>query len=69
VVYAGSMSGHMYALHGATGGVLNDIQGAGSSNAGPAIANDGTIYVGNGYARFGLGTGSTTFYAFSLNGK
>jgi polyvinyl alcohol dehydrogenase (cytochrome) len=69
VVYAGSMSGHMYALNGATGAVLNDIQGAGSSNAGPAIANDGTIYWGNGYARFFLGTGSTTFYAFSLNGK
>jgi len=43
VVYAGSMSGHMYALHGATGAILKDIQGAGSSHAGPAIANDGTI--------------------------
>jgi polyvinyl alcohol dehydrogenase (cytochrome) len=59
----------MYALNGATGAVLKDIQGAGSSNAGPAIANDGTVYWGNGYGRFGLGTASTTFYAFSLNGR
>jgi polyvinyl alcohol dehydrogenase (cytochrome) len=69
VVYSGSMSGHMYALDAATGRVLRDILGQGSSNAGPAISNDGTIYWGNGYSRFGLGSGSTTFYAFSLNGK
>ena len=35
VVYAGSMSGHMYALDAATGTVLKDILGQGSSNAGP----------------------------------
>ncbi|MBO0811779.1 MAG: PQQ-binding-like beta-propeller repeat protein [Microlunatus sp.] len=69
VVYAGSMSGHMYALNAATGDVLNDLQGAGSSNAGPAIDDDGVVYWGNGYTRFGQGTGSTTFYAFSLNGR
>jgi polyvinyl alcohol dehydrogenase (cytochrome) len=69
VVYAGSMSGHMYALNAATGSVLKDLPGQGSSNAGPAIDNDGVVYWGNGYARFGLGTGSTTFYAFSLDGK
>lgn len=69
VVYAGSMSGHMYALNGATGAVLKDITGQGSSNAGPAIGNDGTLYWGNGYAHFGFGTGSTTFYAFSINGQ
>jgi polyvinyl alcohol dehydrogenase (cytochrome) len=69
VMYAGSMSGHMYALDAANGKVLRDIAGQGSSNAGPAISNDGVVYWGNGYARFGLGTGSTTFYAFSLNGK
>ena len=67
--YAGSMSGHMYALDAANGKVLRDIAGQGSSNAGPAISNDGVVYWGNGYARFGLGTGSTTFYALSLNGK
>jgi polyvinyl alcohol dehydrogenase (cytochrome) len=69
VVYAGSMSGHMYALDGANGKVLRDLVGEGSSNAGPAISNDGVVFWGNGYARFGLGAGSTTFYAFSLNGK
>lgn len=69
VLYAGSMSGHMFALDAATGAVLKDIAGQGSSNAGPAIDNDGTVYWGNGYARFGLGTPSTTFYAFSLDGK
>jgi polyvinyl alcohol dehydrogenase (cytochrome) len=69
VLYAGSMSGHMYALDAATGGVLKDLVGQGASNAGPAISNDGVVYWGNGYARFGLGAPSTTFYAFSINGK
>lgn len=69
VVYAGSMSGHMYALDAATGAVLKDIVGEGSSNAGPAIDQGGVVYWGNGYGRFGLGTPSTTFYAFSLRGK
>jgi len=69
VLYAGSMSGHMYALDAANGKVLRDMVGQGSSNAGPAISNDGVVYWGNGYARFGLGAGSTGFYAFSINGK
>jgi polyvinyl alcohol dehydrogenase (cytochrome) len=69
VVYAGSMSGHMYALNATTGAVLKDIVGQGSSNAGPAIDNNGVVYWGNGYARFGFGAPSTTFYAFSLDGK
>jgi polyvinyl alcohol dehydrogenase (cytochrome) len=69
VMYGGSMSGHMYALDAANGKVLKDLVGQGASNAGPAISNDGVVYWGNGYARFGLGAPSTTFYAFSLNGK
>jgi len=69
VLYAGSMSGHMYALDGATGAVLKDLVGQGSSNAGPAIDDNGVVYWGNGYVRFGLGTRSTTFYAFSLGGR
>jgi polyvinyl alcohol dehydrogenase (cytochrome) len=69
VVYAGSMSGHMYALDAASGAVLKDFVGEGSSNAGPAIDQSGVLYWGNGYGRFGLGTPSTTFYAFSLRGK
>lgn len=67
LMFAASMSGHMYVLDGATGQVLKDVAGAGSSNAGPAIDNAGTVYWGNGYARFGLG--STTFYAFSVDGR
>jgi len=36
----------------------------------PAIVN-GVVYWGDGYAHLGLPgwTGSTTFYAFSLNGR
>ncbi|MGE5272905.1 MAG: PQQ-binding-like beta-propeller repeat protein [Verrucomicrobiota bacterium] len=68
VVYAPSMSGHMYALSTATGTVLWDHLGAGSSNAGAAIVN-GTVYWGNGYSRLGVGTGSATFYAFSRGGR
>jgi polyvinyl alcohol dehydrogenase (cytochrome) len=66
VVYAGSSSGYMYALNAATGAVLWDHLGQGSSIAGPAIVN-GVVYWGNGYARLGgpLWTGSKTFYAFA----
>jgi glutathione S-transferase len=49
--------------------ILWSFKGAGSSNAGPAIGLDGTVYWGNGYSHLGLGTASTTFYAFSVNGK
>ncbi|MFD0883542.1 PQQ-binding-like beta-propeller repeat protein [Streptosporangium algeriense] len=69
VMYAGSMSGHMYAINGATGKILWDYLGEGSSNAGPAIVG-GTVFWGNGYNnRFIPGKGSTTFYAFSVNGR
>jgi polyvinyl alcohol dehydrogenase (cytochrome) len=69
VVYAGSLSNHMYALDAANGKVLKDLVGQGASNAGPAISDDGVVFWGNGYARFFLGDPSTTFYAFSINGK
>ncbi|MEU9829790.1 outer membrane protein assembly factor BamB family protein [Micromonospora chersina] len=65
VVYAGSLNGRMYALRAATGQVLWEYQGQGSSNSGPAIVN-GSVYWGNGYARWGQGTPSTTFYAFTV---
>jgi len=45
VVYAASMTGHMYALSGATGQVLWSFTGSGSSIAGPAIV-DGVVYWG-----------------------
>jgi len=38
-------------------------------DAGPAIGLDETVYWGNGYPYLGLGIASTTFYAFSVNGK
>jgi polyvinyl alcohol dehydrogenase (cytochrome) len=69
VMFVGSMSGHMYALDASNGKVLWDFEGEGSSNAGPAIGTDGTLYWGNGYQRFFLGAPSTTFYAFSVDGK
>ncbi|GHE84135.1 polyvinylalcohol dehydrogenase [Streptomyces spiralis] len=74
VVYASSTSGHMYAINAATGAYLWDFKGPYSSNAGPAIV-DGTVYWGNGYARFAAGGGTTgsstegTFYAFSVDGR
>jgi polyvinyl alcohol dehydrogenase (cytochrome) len=69
VVYGGSLTGHMNAFNAESGQVLWDYLGQGASNAGPAIANNGSVYWGNGYGRFGLGAPSTTFYAFSLEGK
>jgi mannan endo-1,4-beta-mannosidase len=63
VVYYGSLNGYMYALDATDGALLWEHQGAGASNAGPAIV-DGKLYWGNGYQR--LGPTSTTFYAFSL---
>jgi polyvinyl alcohol dehydrogenase (cytochrome) len=70
VVYAPSMSGHMYALDASNGRVLWDYQGAGSSNVGAAIV-DGTVYWGNGYSRlpFPGFNQSTTFYAFALRNR
>lgn len=69
VMYAGSMSGWMYALDGATGKILWSFKGQGSSNAGPAIVGN-TIYWGNGYDNtFISRLPSTTFYAFSVDGR
>lgn len=70
VVYASSMTGHMYALDAANGKVLWQYKGEGSSNAGPAVT-DKAIYWGNGYSHLGIpeGSPSTAFYAFSLKGK
>jgi polyvinyl alcohol dehydrogenase (cytochrome) len=65
VMYAGSLTGRMFALSAATGRVLWQFQGAGASNAGPAVVG-GNLFWGNGYARLGGGTGSRTFYAFTL---
>ncbi|WP_432995350.1 cellulose binding domain-containing protein [Dactylosporangium sp. CA-233914] len=63
VVYTGSMNNSMYALDASSGRTLWEYQGAGSSNAGPAIVG-GRLYWGNGYSRGG--TASTKFYSFAL---
>lgn len=68
VLYAGSLAGYMYAIDAATGRVLWEARGEGSSNAGPAVVA-GSVYWGNGYARAGVGTASRTFYAFGLPGR
>jgi polyvinyl alcohol dehydrogenase (cytochrome) len=70
VLYAPSMSGHMYALDAANGKILWDFQSAGSVNTGAAVVN-GNVYWGSGYNHLFIPgwTGSTTFYAFSINGN
>lgn len=69
VLYAPSMSGQMYALDAANGKILWSFPAAGSVNTGAAVVN-GTVYWGSGYAHLFIPgwTGSTTFYAFSING-
>ena len=69
VLYAASMSGHMYALDAATGATLWSFLAPGSVNAAPAVV-DGVLYWGTGYHNFPagnpVGTASNTFYAFWL---
>jgi polyvinyl alcohol dehydrogenase (cytochrome) len=69
VVYAGSLTGEMYALDANNGKVLWKYQGDGASNASPAVVG-GTVYWGNGYNHLGIpeGSPSNSFYAFSING-
>jgi polyvinyl alcohol dehydrogenase (cytochrome) len=67
VLYAGSLSGEMYALDAATGNVLWSYASGGSVIDGPSIV-DGTVYWGSGYARNG-GTGNNQVYAFALPHK
>jgi polyvinyl alcohol dehydrogenase (cytochrome) len=64
VVYAGSLSGYMYALDAATGRILWSFSSGGSVIDGPSIV-DGVVYWGSGYGRIG-GTGNNKVYAFSL---
>jgi polyvinyl alcohol dehydrogenase (cytochrome) len=70
VLYVPSMSGTMRALDAANGKTLWSFQAAGSVNTG-AVVVDGVVYWGSGYAHLGIPgwTGSTTFYAFSINGN
>jgi polyvinyl alcohol dehydrogenase (cytochrome) len=69
VLYAPSMSGHVYALDAANGRFLWDYQTPGAAISGAAVVN-GTVYWGDGYTHLGIPgwNGSTTFYAFSIHG-
>ncbi|MEV5754099.1 PQQ-binding-like beta-propeller repeat protein [Actinoallomurus sp. NPDC052308] len=67
VLYGGSTSGHMYAMDAATGKILWDYKGVGSSMGGPAVVN-GFAYWGNGYTASWATEGSM-FYAFALPKK
>ena len=70
VLYAPSMSGDYYALDAANGKTLWTFHPEGSAISGAAVVN-GVVYWGDGYTHLGIPgwTGSTTFYAFSMNGK
>ena len=70
VLYAPSMSGKMYALDAASGKFLWSFTTPGSVNTGGVPIN-GTVYWGDGYSHLFIPgwPASTTFYAFSINGK
>jgi len=67
VVYAGSLSGKMYALDAKTGAILWHFTTAGSVIDGPSIVN-GVVYWGSGYNRVG-GTANNKLYAFTVPEK
>jgi polyvinyl alcohol dehydrogenase (cytochrome) len=74
IVYAGSMglsttAQTMFALRASTGQTLWSYPAGGSVIAGAAVVND-SVYWGSGYSNLGpdLGTGNTTFYAFTVAG-
>ena len=64
VVYAGSLSGKMFALDAQTGKILWSFATAGSVIDGPSIV-DGVLYWGSGYGRVG-GTPNNKLYAFAV---
>jgi hypothetical protein len=70
VLFVGSMdkvasNPTMFALDGATGGVLWGFSPGATVNAAPAIDGD-SIYWGTGYTRFGIGTKGTGLWAFAI---
>jgi polyvinyl alcohol dehydrogenase (cytochrome) len=64
VVYAGSMTGHMYALDGETGEILWEFDSRGSVITSPAIV-DGVAIWCSGYSRRGNGLPNNVCFAFS----
>ena len=68
VMFAGSTSGHMYAINGATGAILWSYDSGASTICGPSVVK-GSVYWGTGYGRFGgaFGTGGVhKLFAFGL---
>jgi len=70
VLYAPSMSGDYYALDAANGKTLWHFHPGGAAISG-AVPVNGVVYWGDGYTHLGIPgwAGSTTFYAFSMNGR
>jgi polyvinyl alcohol dehydrogenase (cytochrome) len=67
VMYAGSTSGDMYAIDGATGQIKWSFPSGGAvGSSGAAIVN-GNVYWGSGY-HLPTNSPNDKFYAFSLNG-
>jgi len=64
VMFAGSMSGYMYALDAATGVILWSFNSGGSVVGGPSIV-DGVLYWGSGYTSANS-LANNKMYAFSL---
>lgn len=69
VVFAGSNSGHMYAMNAVSGQVLWSFNSGGTVMCGPSVVR-GTVYWGSGYGRFGGAFGgpgaNNKLYAFYL---
>jgi polyvinyl alcohol dehydrogenase (cytochrome) len=65
VAYAGSYSGHMYALDAASGKILFDFNSGGSVIGGPSIVT-GMVYWGSGFAHISPGIPNNRLYAFGL---
>jgi polyvinyl alcohol dehydrogenase (cytochrome) len=68
VLYAASLTGHLYAIDAATGGFRWRFQTPGASVAGPAVAG-GTVFWGDGYHNYlGGPTHANVLYAFTVPG-
>jgi polyvinyl alcohol dehydrogenase (cytochrome) len=65
VMYAGSYSGGMHALHARTGRILWSFASGGSVLDGPSIVN-GTLFWGSGYVHLPPGVPNNKVYAFSV---
>ena len=65
IMFAGSSSGDMVAIDGATGKILWTFASGGTVVGGPSIVGH-AIYWGSGYSRSGLGIGNNKLYCFTF---